>query len=91
MAADLITVGHGTATRENLADLLTRAGLSRLVDVRRYPGSRAHPHVGRAAMAQWLPETGIAYRNAALPRRRGLRRVVTATRGVAMAYSQAGR
>jgi uncharacterized protein (DUF488 family) len=63
MAADLITVGHGTASREDLAGLLTGAGLSRLVDVRRYPGSRAHPHFGRAAMARWLPETGIAYRN----------------------------
>ena len=45
-----------------MADLLTGAGLSRLVDVRRYPGSRAHPHVSSAALARWLPETDIAYR-----------------------------
>jgi uncharacterized protein (DUF488 family) len=62
MAPRLITVGHGTATQQELADLLSGAGLSRLVDVRRYPGSRAHPHFSSAALAQWLPETGIAYR-----------------------------
>ncbi len=62
MAPRLITVGHGTATQQELAKLLTGAGLSRLIDVRRYPGSRAHPHVSSAALAGWLPETGIAYR-----------------------------
>jgi uncharacterized protein (DUF488 family) len=62
MAAHLITVGHGTAPRDELAALLTGAGLTRLVDVRRYPGSRAHPHVGREALARWLPAAGIAYR-----------------------------
>jgi uncharacterized protein (DUF488 family) len=33
-----------------------------LVDVRRYPGSRARPHVGRDALAHWLPAEGIDYR-----------------------------
>jgi uncharacterized protein (DUF488 family) len=58
----LITVGHGAATQQELGDLLTGAGLSRLVDVRRYPGSRAHPHFNSAALAQWLPDRDIAYR-----------------------------
>jgi uncharacterized protein (DUF488 family) len=62
MAPPLITVGHGTATQQELANLLTGAGVSRVIDVRRYPGSRAHPHVSSAALARWLPETGIAYR-----------------------------
>jgi uncharacterized protein (DUF488 family) len=62
MAPPLITVGHGTTSQQELANLLTGAGLSRLIDVRRYPGSRAHPHVNSAALARWLPETGIAYR-----------------------------
>lgn len=58
----LLTVGHGTSSREELAALLTTAGVQRLVDVRSYPGSRRHPHVARSELAQWLGEEGIAYR-----------------------------
>ena len=57
-----MTVGHGTADQAELTALLRGAGVARLVDVRRYPGSRAHPHVGREAMTAWLPAAGIAYR-----------------------------
>ena len=32
-----------------------------LVDVRRYPGSRRHPHFARDALAEKLPRIGIAY------------------------------
>ena len=62
MTPHLITVGHGTATQDELTVLLRDAGLQRLVDVRRFPGSRAHPHVGRAALERWVPGAGIAYR-----------------------------
>jgi uncharacterized protein (DUF488 family) len=58
----LLTVGHGTATAQELAALLAGAGVERLVDVRIVPGSRRHPHVGREAMTGWLGEAGIAYR-----------------------------
>ncbi len=34
-----------------------------LVDVRRYPGSRRHPHFGGRALAAALTEAGIAYRH----------------------------
>jgi uncharacterized protein (DUF488 family) len=62
MMPDLITVGHGTASKAELIKLLCDAGVTRLVDVRRYPGSRAHPHVTREALAQWLPAEGVDYR-----------------------------
>jgi len=58
----LLTVGHGTASREELAGLLTGAGVERVVDVRIAPGSRRHPQVARAALAEWLPAAGIDYR-----------------------------
>lgn len=58
----LLTVGHGTLTAQELGDLLVGADLRLVVDVRRFPGSRRHPHVSRAALATWLPERGIAYR-----------------------------
>ena len=58
----LLTLGHGTASAEELVALLEGAGLERLVDVRTYPGSRRHPQVGRDAMAGWLSAAGVAYR-----------------------------
>jgi uncharacterized protein (DUF488 family) len=58
----LHTVGHGAAGQAELVALLTGAGVTRVVDVRRFPGSRAHPHVRREALAGWLPAAGIAYR-----------------------------
>lgn len=55
------TVGHGTRTTEELADLVRAAGATLLVDVRRFPGSRRHPHFAREALAESLPALGIEY------------------------------
>ena len=38
------------------------AGNLSLVDIRTAPGSRRNPQFARAAMEEWLPEAGIAYR-----------------------------
>ncbi|HLU56704.1 MAG TPA: DUF488 domain-containing protein [Pseudonocardia sp.] len=62
MAPPLLTVGHGTTSQAEFTELLRSAGAARVVDVRRYPGSRAHPHVNREALAKWLPAAGIDYR-----------------------------
>ena len=51
----LLTVGHGTSTPEELSARLAGAGVELLVDVRRFPGSRKHPHLSREAMQEWLP------------------------------------
>jgi uncharacterized protein (DUF488 family) len=56
------TLGHGTLSADELASLFTEAGIEVVVDVRRYPGSRRHPHFGRDQMAAWLPGTGSEYR-----------------------------
>jgi uncharacterized protein (DUF488 family) len=58
----IMTVGHGTATQEELIDRLRHADIELVVDVRIAPGSKRHPHVSRDALAEWLPATGIAYR-----------------------------
>jgi uncharacterized protein (DUF488 family) len=58
----LFTYGHGTETAERTAELLTGAGVASLVDIRTAPGSRRHPQFARAAMEEWLPGAGIAYR-----------------------------
>jgi uncharacterized protein (DUF488 family) len=53
--AVLYTVGHGTRTTEELVAVLRDAGVERLVDVRRFPGSRRNPHLSREALARDLP------------------------------------
>ncbi|MGY1595036.1 DUF488 family protein [Geodermatophilus sp. SYSU D00708] len=58
----LLTVGHGPEDRARLGARLAAAGVARVVDVRRFPGSRTNPDVRREALEQWLPAAGIGYR-----------------------------
>jgi uncharacterized protein (DUF488 family) len=55
------TIGHSTRTFEELVTLLREHGISRLADVRRFPGSRRHPHFSRESLEQTLPGSGILY------------------------------
>jgi uncharacterized protein (DUF488 family) len=52
---NLLTLGHGTATSDQLAALIRQAQIELIVDVRTVPKSRRHPHVWREAMAEWIP------------------------------------
>ena len=61
MAATIYTIGHSTRTIEAFLALLEREGIERLADVRRFPGSRRHPHFSREALQKTLPANGIAY------------------------------
>ncbi len=45
-------------------EMLVRARVQTLVDVRRYPGSRRNPQYNRGALERFLAESGIAYRHA---------------------------
>jgi uncharacterized protein (DUF488 family) len=58
----LLTVGHGPQDRAVLGARLVEAGVDRIVDVRRFPGSRNNPDVTRESLEQWLPALGIGYR-----------------------------
>jgi len=58
----LSTVGHGTLGRQELGALIQVHGIDQLVDVRRFPGSRRHPHLSREALTEWLPGLGVGYR-----------------------------
>ena len=73
----LLTLGHGTAEQQTIVDLLQGADVRHLVDVRRFPGSRRHPHVSSDALARWLPDAGVAYRWE--PRLGGRRRLAVGT------------
>jgi uncharacterized protein (DUF488 family) len=58
----VLTFGHGVAGQPELETLLTVAGVELVVDVRRFPSSRRHPHVNRGTLERWLTGSGIAYR-----------------------------
>ena len=57
----IYTVGHSTRDLDDFLRLLVAHGVRQVVDVRRYPASRRHPHFGRDALAGALAGAGIAY------------------------------
>ena len=61
----VFTVGHGARSADALVDVLRFAGVQTLVDVRRFPASRRHPHFNRDALATNLSTDGISYRHEA--------------------------
>jgi uncharacterized protein (DUF488 family) len=60
----IYTVGHSTRTLADLLSLLRAHGVVQIVDVRRFPHSRRHPHFDTAALARELPAAAVAYRHA---------------------------
>lgn len=61
-SVELYTFGHGTLTQDEIVQLVQRAGLQRVVDVRTVPKSRTHPWVWGDRMALWVPEqSGATY------------------------------
>jgi uncharacterized protein (DUF488 family) len=58
----VFTIGHGTLEAGELGTLLHEHEVTRLIDIRSFPGSRRNPQFGREAMEQWVPESGIEYR-----------------------------
>jgi uncharacterized protein (DUF488 family) len=59
---DVATIGHSTRTLDAFIAILQAHGIATLVDVRRFPASRRHPHFSRESLSAALPEAGIAYR-----------------------------
>lgn len=55
------TVGHSTRTIAEFIELLRHYGLTAVVDVRRYPGSRRNPQFGREQLKTSLAKAGIDY------------------------------
>lgn len=57
----IYTIGHSTRTLEEFVALLREHGVTRLADIRRFPGSRRHPHFSGESMQQTLPQHRIEY------------------------------
>jgi uncharacterized protein (DUF488 family) len=60
-AGRLWTVGHSTHPIDEFIALLHRQGITRVADVRRFPGSRKHPQFNPDALARALAGERIAY------------------------------
>lgn len=57
----IYTIGHSTRTIEEFLALQREHGIRRLIDVRRYPGSRRYPHFGKEELPGHLTAAGIEY------------------------------
>jgi uncharacterized protein (DUF488 family) len=58
----LLTIGHSNHPLDRFLALLARHEIEALVDIRRFPGSRKHPHFNRDGLAAALPKSGVEYR-----------------------------
>lgn len=62
MSRTLWTVGHSTKSADEFVALLRAHSIGGVADVRRFPGSRRHPHFSRERLEPLLASHGIAYR-----------------------------
>jgi uncharacterized protein (DUF488 family) len=62
MRRKLFTIGHSNHPLDRFLTLLTQHEIEALVDIRRFPGSRKHPHFNQENLAATLHEAGIEYR-----------------------------
>jgi uncharacterized protein (DUF488 family) len=62
VTVSVFTIGHSTRALDEFLALLAAHGVERLVDVRRFPASRRHPHFAREALAGSLRGAGVDYR-----------------------------
>ncbi len=57
----LWTIGHSNRSLDDFLALLAAYQIDVLADVRRFPGSRKHPHFNQTELARSLPAAGVAY------------------------------
>jgi hypothetical protein len=58
----VFTIGHSTRGLDEFLALLAAHRIGLVVDVRRFPASRRHPHFARAALADAAARAGVEYR-----------------------------
>lgn len=61
----IFTIGHSTRPLAELLDLLEKAGVTHVIDVRSMPRSRRNPQFEGEALQRSLPAAGVAYDRAA--------------------------
>ncbi|HEY7155970.1 MAG TPA: DUF488 domain-containing protein [Gemmataceae bacterium] len=68
----VLTVGHSARTLEDFLNLLRAHEVKEVIDVRKMPGSTAHPHFNEEALSAALEKAGIGYVH--VPQLGGLRK-----------------
>ena len=63
LANPVFTVGHSNRSFPEFVDVLRSAGIELLIDIRRFPASRRHPHFGVRPLKQELASIDVAYRH----------------------------
>ncbi len=58
---NILTIGHSNHSAERFVALLTRYGVTAVVDVRSVPYSRRHPHFSRDVLKPFLQQHGFKY------------------------------
>lgn len=61
MPPAVLTIGHSNHPLDRFLALLAQHEVEALVDIRRFPGSRKHPHFHRDNLAVALPKSGVEY------------------------------
>jgi uncharacterized protein (DUF488 family) len=61
MPPAVLTIGHSNHPLERFLALLSQHQIEVLVDIRRFPGSRKHPHFHLDNLAAALPKSGVEY------------------------------
>jgi uncharacterized protein (DUF488 family) len=57
----VLTIGHSNHPLDRFLALLARHEVEALLDIRRFPGSRKHPHFHRGNLTAALPQSGVEY------------------------------
>ena len=60
----ILTIGHSTRSLDDVIEMLRAHGVTLLVDVRRFPGSRRQPQFNKETLAAALSDAGISYEHA---------------------------
>ncbi len=61
MLPSIFTIGHSNHPLDRFLALLAQHQVEALVDIRRFPGSRKHPHFHRDNLASALQKAGVEY------------------------------
>lgn len=61
MSPSIVTIGHSNHPLDRFLALLAQYEVEALVDIRRFPGSRKHPHFHRDNLVSTLPKSGMDY------------------------------
>lgn len=58
---ELYTIGHSTHDQHGFLELVSQFHITRIIDIRTFPGSKRFPQFNKDELAKWLAEAGVDY------------------------------